>query len=104
MKITTQNEFAEHEIAESLGIVRGSTIRARHVGRDIMAGLKSIVGGEIRDYTVMMDQSREEALDRMEDAARELNADGIVCVRFATADVMQNAAEVMAYGTAVKFR
>jgi uncharacterized protein YbjQ (UPF0145 family) len=104
MIITTQDEFADYEITESLGIVRGNTIRARHVGKDIMAGLRSLVGGEIHEYTKMLAESREQAIDRMSAEAKAKGADGIVCVRFTTSAVMQGAAELLAYGTAVKLR
>ena len=104
MLITTQDNFADHEIAETLGIVRGNTIRARHVGRDIMAGLRQIVGGEITEYTKMLAESREQAIDRMIAEAKSKGADGIVCLRFTTSAVMQNAAELLAYGTAVKLK
>ena len=102
MLTTTQDEFADYEITESLGIVRGNTIRARHVGKDIMAGLRGIVGGEIHEYTKMLAESREQALDRMYAEAKSKGADGIVCVRFTTSAVMQGTAELLAYGTAVK--
>ena len=84
-----------------MGLVKGNTIRARHIGRDIMAGLRNIVGGEIRDYTKMMGESREQALDRMIEDAQRLGANAIVEVRFATSMVMTSAAEILAYGTAV---
>ena len=99
---TTQDSFAEHEIVETLGMVRGNTIRARHVGRDIVAGLRTIIGGEITEYTKMLSESREQALDRMYAEAEALGADGIVCLRFTTSAVMASAAELLAYGTAVK--
>jgi len=101
---TTQDAFADYEIVESLGLVRGNTIRARHVGKDILAGLRSIVGGEITEYTKMLAESREQALDRMYDEAESLGADAIVCLRFTTSTVMASAAELLAYGTAVKIR
>ena len=104
MLTTTQDEFADYEITESLGIVRGNTIRARHVGKDIMAGLRSIVGGEIHEYTKMLAESREQAVDRMMAEAKSKGADGIVCICFTTSAVMQSAAELLAYGTAVKLR
>lgn len=104
MRITTQDEFADYEITETLGLVRGNTIRARHIGKDIMAGLRTIVGGEITEYTKMLAESREQAMDRMIERATALGADGIVCTRFVTAAVMQGAAELLAYGTAVKLR
>ena len=102
MIITTQDHLADYQITETLGLVRGNTIRARHLGKDIIAGLRSVVGGEIGEYTKMLAESREQALDRMVAEARELGADAIVCVRFVTSPVMQGAAELLAYGTAVK--
>jgi uncharacterized protein YbjQ (UPF0145 family) len=102
MIITTTATIPEKKIKEILGIVRGNTIRARHIGRDIMAGLKTIIGGEIKSYTKMISDARDEAYSRMEEEAKSLNADAIVNVRFVTAEVMQGAAEVLAYGTAVK--
>ncbi|RLD25032.1 MAG: YbjQ family protein [Bacteroidetes bacterium] len=102
--ITTQDNFSDYEIVETLGLVRGNTIRARHVGKDILAGLRSIVGGEITEYTKMLAESREQAIDRMFSEAVGLGADGIVCIRFTTSTVMASAAELLAYGTAVKLR
>lgn len=102
MIITTQDELADRRISTTLGLVRGNTIRARHLGKDILAGLRSVVGGEISEYTKMLAESREQALDRMIVEARRLGADAIVCLRFATSPVMQGAAELLAYGTAVK--
>ena len=104
MLITTQDNFIDHEISETLGLVKGNTIRARHVGKDILAGLRSIVGGEITEYTKMLAESREQAIDRMFAEAEKLDADGIVCLRFTTSTVMASAAELLAYGTAVKLR
>lgn len=104
MLITTQDNFADHEIVETLGIVRGNTIRARHVGKDILAGLRQMVGGEIGEYTKMLAESREQAIDRMIAEAQSKGADGIVCLRFTTSAVMQGAAELLAYGTAVKLK
>ena len=104
MQITTQDEFADYEIVQTLGLVRGNTIRARHVGKDIIAGLRGVVGGEISEYTKMLAESREQALDRMIAHAKEKGADGIVCVRFTTSAVTQGAAELLAYGTAVKLK
>ena len=102
--ITTQDNFADYNVTETLGVVRGNTIRARHVGKDIMAGLRSIVGGEITEYTKMLAESREQAMDRMFTEADKLGADGIVCLRFTTSTVMESAAELLAYGTAVKLQ
>jgi len=90
------------KIVRSLGIVKGNTIRARHIGKDILAVLKNIVGGEIEEYTKLMGESREQALDRMVEDARQLGADAVINVRFATSEMMQSAAELLAYGTAVK--
>jgi uncharacterized protein YbjQ (UPF0145 family) len=92
------------EISESLGIVRGSTVRARNIGRDIFAGLKNIVGGEISEYTKLLADSREQAIKRMLDDAQRVGADAVVNVRFTTSQVMQGAAEMLAYGTAVKLK
>ena len=104
MHITTQDEFADYEIVETLGLVKGNTIRARHVGKDIMAGLRTLVGGEISEYTKMLAESREQAIDRMLLEAKKKEADGIVCLRFTTSAVMQGSAELLVYGTAVKLK
>jgi uncharacterized protein YbjQ (UPF0145 family) len=104
MLITTQDDFADREITETLGLVRGNTIRARHVGRDIMASLRNLVGGEVGEYTKMIAESREQAIDRMVAEAKSKGADGIVCLRFTTSAIMQGAAELLAYGTAVKLK
>ena len=104
MKLTTQDEFADFTIVRTLGLVRGNTIRARHIGKDIIAGLRSLVGGEITEYTKMLAEAREQAIDRMLSEARKLGADAVVCVRFTTSPVMQGAAELLVYGTAVKLR
>ena len=102
MIITTQDELADYRITATLGLVRGNTIRARHLGKDILAGLRNLVGGEITEYTKMLAESREQSLDRMIREAQRLGADAIVAMRFATSPVMQGAAELLAYGTAVK--
>jgi len=99
--ITTSNQVEGENIAKTIGLVKGSTIRARHVGRDLMAGLRGIVGGEITEYTKMMAEAREEAIQRMVEDAEKQGANAIVGMRFATSMVMQNAAEVLAYGTGV---
>lgn len=104
MFITTTDFIPGKEIEEIIDVVRGSTVRARHIGRDIMAGFKQIVGGEISEYTQLMADAREEAIDRMIADAERINADAIINVRFTTSNVMQNASEVLAYGTAVKTR
>ena len=92
------------EITESLGVARGSTVRARNIGRDIFAGLKTIVGGEIKEYTQLLADAREEALQRMIKDAEKLGADAIVNMRFTTSSVMAGSAEILAYGTAVKLK
>ena len=104
MIITTQDELAEYTITATLGMVRGNTIRARHIGKDILAGLRNLVGGEISEYTKMLAEAREQSLDRMIREADRLGADAIVAMRFATSPVMQGAAELLAYGTAVKIQ
>ncbi|NJL94154.1 MAG: YbjQ family protein [Anaerolineae bacterium] len=104
MLITTQDTFADYEIVETLGLVRGNTVRARHVGNDIMASLRNLVGGEITEYTKLIAESREQAIDRMCQRAREIGADGIVAVRFTTSGIMQAASELFVYGTAVRLR
>lgn len=90
-------------IGKVIGLVRGNTIRARHLGKDILAALKNMIGGEIEEYTKMLAESREQSLDRMAAEAEKLGADAVVNVRFSTSNVMQGAAELLAYGTAVKF-
>lgn len=102
MIIATSASIAGRPVTETLGIVRGNTIRARHVGRDILAGLKMLVGGEIHDYTKMMAESREQSIDRMIAEAQALGADAIVEVRFSTSYIMTGAAEILVYGTAVR--
>lgn len=101
--VTTDN-VAGREIAEALGTVRGSTVRARNIGRDVFAGLKNLVGGEISEYTKLLADAREQAISRMLEDAERLGADAVVNVRFNTAQVMQGAAEMLAYGTAVKLK
>ncbi|AII58618.1 hypothetical protein ASJ33_00475 [Dehalococcoides mccartyi] len=101
MILTNTEDVAGRKIIKNLGLVKGNTIRAKHLGKDIMASLRSIVGGEIEEYTQMLDEARNEALKRMEAEAKEKGANAIICIRFSTSAVMQNASEVMAYGTAV---
>lgn len=101
MIIVTTDHVPGKTIKETLGLVRGNTIRARHLGRDIVAFLRNVVGGEIRDYTKMMAESREQAIDRMVEEAESLGANAIVNVRFTTSMIMQSASEILAYGTAV---
>ena len=101
MIITTSENVAGHRIVRTVGLVRGNTIRARHLGKDIMAGFRGMVGGEIGEYTKLMGESREQAVDRMSAEAEALGANAIVMVRFSTSQVMSGAAELLAYGTAV---
>jgi len=101
MLLSTTSSIEGKKTVKHLGLVKGNTIRARHVGRDIMAGLRHIVGGEITDYTKMMGESREQAIDRMIEDAQRLGANAVVQVRFATSMLMGGAAEILAYGTAV---
>ena len=102
MIITTTESIPNKKITEIVGICRGSTVRARNIGRDIFAGLKNIIGGEIQEYTKLQADSREQAIQRMIDDANELGADAVINVRLTTSMVMQGAAEILAYGTAVK--
>jgi len=104
MILSNTETIPNREIIEILGIARGSTVRARNIGRDIFAGLKNIVGGEIDEYTKLQAQAREQALQRLMQDAAMMNADAIVCIRFTTAMIMQGAAEILAYGTAVKLK
>jgi len=102
MLLITTETIKGREISEVLGLVRGNTIRARHMGRDIMAGLRNIVGGEIKEYTRMLSQARNQAVERMVKEAEELGADAVIGMRFTTSQTMSGAAEILAYGTAVK--
>lgn len=102
MILTTVNTIQGKKIVKIIGLVRGNTIRVRHIGRDIMAGLKNLVGGEVREYTKLMAESREQAIDRMIDEAERLGGNAIVGIRFTTSMLMGGAAELLAYGTAVK--
>lgn len=104
MLITNTETIPNKEISEILGIARGSTVRARNVGRDILAGLKNIVGGEIEEYTQLQAQSREQALHRLIQGAERMGADAVVNIRFTTSMIAQGAAEILAYGTAVKLK
>jgi uncharacterized protein YbjQ (UPF0145 family) len=101
MIITPNAAVAGYRTVKSLGLVRGNTIRARHLGKDILAGFKNLVGGEIEEYTKMMAESREQALDRMRAEAKALGANAIVSTRFSTSYIMGMAAEILAYGEAV---
>ena len=101
MLIVTSETVANHRIVKTLGLVRGNTIRARHVGKDIIAGLRNIVGGEIHEYTKLMAESREQTVDRMIAEAARLGANAIVTTRFTTSVIVGGAAELLAVGTAV---
>jgi len=102
MIITTTDTIPNKTVTEILGVARGSTVRARNIGRDIFAGLKNIIGGEISEYTKLQANSREQALERLEEDARRLGADAIINIRLTTSMVMQGCSEILAYGTAVK--
>ena len=104
MIVTTTEKVPSYKCAQILGLVRGNTIRARHIGKDIMAALKNIAGGEVMEYTKLMAESREEALDRMVTEAETLGADAVVNIRFITCQIMQGAAELLVYGTAVRLQ
>lgn len=101
MIVTTTPEIAGQRVVRTLGLVRGNTIRTRHVGRDIMAALRNLVGGEVAEYTKLFGEAREQALDRMVEEAEGLGANAVLMIRFSTAEVMSGAAELMVYGTAV---
>ena len=101
MILTTSSTIPGYAITESKGLVKGSTIRARHVGKDIVASLRTVIGGEIKEYTEMMAASREEAQQRMIERAEEIGANAITDIRFTTSMVMSNTSEILAYGTAV---
>lgn len=101
MTVTTTDFIPGRRVVRVLGLVQGSSIRARHVGQDILAALKNLTGGEINEYTKLMAESREQCLDRMREQAAILGADAVVGVRFITTSIMQNASELVAYGTAV---
>ncbi|MFV2006642.1 MAG: YbjQ family protein [Longimicrobiales bacterium] len=102
MIVVTTLEIPGRRLTETLGLVRGSSIRARHIGRDVMAVFRNIAGGEIHEYTKMLAEAREQAIDRMLKEAEALGADAVVAVRFQTSMVMTGAAEMLCYGTAVK--
>ncbi len=104
MLLVTTETVEGRKIEEVLGLVRGNTIRARHIGRDIMAGLRNIVGGEIKEYTRMLSQARDQAVERMVREAEKLGANAVVGVRFTTSQTMSGAAEILAYGTAVRLK
>ena len=99
--VTTTHELPGKHIVKTLGLVQGSSIRARHIGMDLTAAIKNITGGEITEYTKLMAESREQALDRMREATAQLGGNAVVAARFVTSSVMQNASELLVYGTAV---
>lgn len=102
MIVVTTETVPGYRIREALGVVRGNTIRARHIGRDVMAHLRNLAGGEVREYTKLMGESREQAMDRMVEEAEQMGAEAVVNVRFMTSMVMTTAAEILCYGTAVR--
>jgi uncharacterized protein YbjQ (UPF0145 family) len=104
MIIVTTDTIAGKEITETLGLARGSTIQVKHIGKDIMAGLRHIVGGELTEYSKMLEEAREKAINRMVEDAENMGADAVINVRFMTSMVMTGAAEILAYGTAVKIK
>ncbi|HET9947454.1 MAG TPA: YbjQ family protein [Longimicrobiales bacterium] len=102
MIVVTTADVAGHRIVETLGLVRGSSVRARHLGQDVVAELRNLAGGEIPEYTKILAETREQAIDRMVEEARALGADAVVTVRFESAEVTSGAAEMCCYGTAVR--
>ncbi len=104
MILATTESVSGYRVARTLGLVRGSTVRVRHVGRDLIASLRNLAGGEVYEYTKLLAEVREQAVDRMISEASALGANGIVCVRFQSAEVSRAAAEMMCYGTAVELR
>lgn len=102
MLLSNMEIIPQHKITQHLGLVQGSTVRAKHVGKDILAGFKNILGGELQAYTELMSEAREEATKRMIEQAKSIGANGVINVRFATSSVAQGAAELFVYGTAVK--
>jgi len=101
MILVASSQIAGKKIVKTMGLVKGNTIRARHLGKDIIAGLKNIVGGEIEEYTKLMAEAREQALDRMKAAAEEMGANAVIDLRFSTSYIMGMASEILVYGTAV---
>ncbi|MHB8868953.1 MAG: YbjQ family protein [Thermoleophilia bacterium] len=104
MILATTESIPGREVAEVLGVVRGNTIRARNIGRDIVAVLRTLVGGEIAEYTKLMAESREQAIDRLTERAEEMGADAVLSLRITTSMVMSQASEILVYGTAVRFK
>jgi uncharacterized protein YbjQ (UPF0145 family) len=104
MIIATTDTIAGKEITQTLGMARGSTIQAKHIGKDIMSGLRTVVGGELTEYSKMLEEAREKSINRMVEDAEKMGADAVINVRFMTSGVMAGASEILAYGTAVKIR
>jgi uncharacterized protein YbjQ (UPF0145 family) len=104
MLVVTTETVPGREVAEALGLVVGSTVRARHLGADVVAGLRNLVGGEVREYATLLAEAREQARARLVEAAEALGADAVVCVRLTTSTIQAGASEVVAYGTAVRLR
>ncbi len=102
MIISTADRLDGYRVVEVVGLVRGATIRARHVGRDVMAGLRNLAGGEVREYTKMLAEAREQAIDRLVEEAEAVGANAVIGFRFQTSMIMRGAAEMLAYGTAVR--
>ena len=102
MKLSTTNDIKGYSIAETIGIARGSTVRTRNVGNDILAAFKNLIGGEVAEYTRLQADAREQALQRMIEDAKKMGADAVICIRFQTSVMMAGASELLAYGTAVK--
>ncbi len=102
MILITTNQIPGREVKQILGLVKGNTIRAKHIGKDILAGLRNIIGGEVKEYTEALNEAREQAFSRMIKSAEELGADAVIGIRFTTSQVMAGAAELLVYGTAVK--
>ena len=101
MIVVTCDGIPGHKIVRTVGLVRGNTVRVRHIGRDLAAAFKTVIGGEVQEYTKLLAEAREQSVGRMVKEAEELGANAIVAVRFGTSEVMQHAAEIVAYGTAV---
>lgn len=104
MLLCTTNKVEGKEITETLGLVKGTIVQSKHIGRDFMAGMKTLVGGEIKGYTEMLNEARTEATNRMIKEAESMGADAIVGIRYGTSEATQGAAEIFAYGTAVKLK
>jgi uncharacterized protein YbjQ (UPF0145 family) len=102
MIVVTSDFIPGSRVTEAIGVVRGSTIRSKHIGKDIMAGLRTLVGGEVKEYTEMLVEARNESMKRMVAQAEQMGADAVINMRFMTSQVMSGAAELLAYGTAVK--